>query len=184
MRPYAVRSLLRRAAAAVLSRLPRFRGKGRITLLIDRLVTNSRDPRSYIAVGRVNGGGVMAPVVPIRRLDDVVDELGIDDITLIKIDVEGFEPEVLKGGRETIRRMLPVIFAEFNRERMRINGFTMDESWDFLTSCGYHAYRLVADRFEAVTAPGELEDLYFLPSELTPACAAAATAPARRSTPS
>jgi FkbM family methyltransferase len=302
MRAYAIRSALRRVAAAVLSTLPRFRGKGRITLLIDRLVTNSDDPRSYITVGRVNGGGVMSfdlrgwgqkfafyygewepahvralrrlyrggtfldigsslglypvslgrdvaacggrivavepvplnlerqavnlrlngleslvtvlpvglgsadgelrisvdptgadnnalisvegnAVVPIRRLDDVVAELGIDDITLIKIDVEGFEPEVLKGGRETIRHMLPVIFAEFNRERMRINGFTMDESWDFLGSCGYRAYRLIGDRFEEVTAPGELEDLYFIPGALTAAYAgAAAAASALRST--
>ncbi|HYR29848.1 MAG TPA: hypothetical protein VEU30_15365, partial [Thermoanaerobaculia bacterium] len=51
-----IRSALRRAAAAILSRTPRFKGKGRITLLIDRLVTDSSDPASYVAVGRLNGG--------------------------------------------------------------------------------------------------------------------------------
>ena len=48
-------SRARSAVARLLSALPRFRGKGRITLALDRVLTDASDPRSYIAVGRLNG---------------------------------------------------------------------------------------------------------------------------------
>lgn len=46
--------------------------------------------------------------VRIRRLDDA----GLEDVVLLKIDVEGMEAAVLRGGIETIRRDRPLIFAE------------------------------------------------------------------------
>lgn len=41
-----------------------------------------------------------------------LDELRITDIALIKMDVEGMEPDVIRGGLETIKRERPVIYAE------------------------------------------------------------------------
>jgi FkbM family methyltransferase len=41
-----------------------------------------------------------------------LDSYKLEDVTLIKIDVEGMEAAVLRGGEETIRRDRPVIFAE------------------------------------------------------------------------
>lgn len=46
--------------------------------------------------------------VPIARLD----EFALADLVLLKIDVEGMEPEVLRGGIETIRAQRPLIYAE------------------------------------------------------------------------
>ncbi len=46
--------------------------------------------------------------VRIQRLDD----LNLDGISLIKIDVEGYELEVFEGGKETIIRNKPVILIE------------------------------------------------------------------------
>lgn len=47
-------------------------------------------------------------VVPGARLDDLVDE----DVAVIKIDVEGMEPAVLRGAERVLRRSRPVVFAE------------------------------------------------------------------------
>lgn len=46
--------------------------------------------------------------VTIKRLDD----LHLDNISLIKIDVEGYELEVFEGGQETIQRNRPIILIE------------------------------------------------------------------------
>jgi FkbM family methyltransferase len=52
-----------------------------------------------------------------------IDELGLEDVGVIKIDVEGFEPNVLAGATETIGRCKPVIIVEFNLSALAKNGF-------------------------------------------------------------
>ena len=41
-----------------------------------------------------------------------IDDLQLDRVDFIKIDVEGFETRVLKGGLQTIQKLLPVIYFE------------------------------------------------------------------------
>ena len=52
--------------------------------------------------------------VPVSRLDDLVDESLPPDI--IKIDVEGAGPDVLRGGRETLARHRPTVFLELHED--------------------------------------------------------------------
>ena len=40
--------------------------------------------------------------VPVRRLDDICAELGIDTVDLLKIDAQGFEDAVLRGATKTL----------------------------------------------------------------------------------
>ena len=47
-------------------------------------------------------------------IDDYVKSKGVDRIDFIKIDVEGFELEVLRGAKQTIERCKPVIYCEVN----------------------------------------------------------------------
>jgi FkbM family methyltransferase len=46
-------------------------------------------------------------VAPLVTTDSVVGELGLERVDFIKVDVEGMEPEVLRGAAETIRRFRP-----------------------------------------------------------------------------
>jgi FkbM family methyltransferase len=48
--------------------------------------------------------------IEIKKLDNI--EITEDTVDLIKIDVEGFEIEVIKGALETINRYKPVIWVE------------------------------------------------------------------------
>lgn len=56
-------------------------------------------------------------VVPVRPLSKIVAEEGIKSIRLIKIDVEGFEAEVFKGGQEVLKTIRPeAILFELNEK--------------------------------------------------------------------
>ena len=53
--------------------------------------------------------------MPVKRLDDVAEMAEIDRVDFIKIDVEGFERNVLQGGAGLIARTRPkVIILEEN----------------------------------------------------------------------
>ena len=76
-------------------------------------------PINYGAVG--NFGGVsLAPDgdgpgqrVRVRPLDS----LSLPSLGLLKVDVEGFEPQVLRGARETIMRCRPILYVENDRPK-------------------------------------------------------------------
>lgn len=54
-------------------------------------------------------------VVPLARLD----EMGLPPAGLLKIDVEGMEPEVLKGARGYITEHKPVLYVEADRQERK-----------------------------------------------------------------
>lgn len=71
--------------------------------------------------------------VPLRRLD----EFGLVDLTAVKLDAEGAEYEVLRGGRETLLRCRPVLSIEIE-ERHRAGA-----TWAvpaYLDALGYDGY--------------------------------------------
>jgi hypothetical protein len=53
-------------------------------------------------------------------------------IDLIKIDVEGSEPLVLRGAREIIRRYKPIIVAECQYLALHRFGFTQEDITKYL----------------------------------------------------
>ncbi len=56
-----------------------------------------------------DNGDMLAIDVEARTLDS----FELDDVGFIKIDVEGWEENVLQGARETLRRGQPIVMAEF-----------------------------------------------------------------------
>lgn len=60
---------------------------------------------------------ITARTVPLRTLDAIIAECAPDRIDLIKIDVEGFEEQVLEGGRQMLARHRPKLIMEWH------NGF-------------------------------------------------------------
>jgi FkbM family methyltransferase len=62
--------------------------------------------------GEVGGAMPLAMPVQARIGDEVLRELGIEDICAIKIDVEGAELSVLRGLQETLRTRRPAVIFE------------------------------------------------------------------------
>jgi FkbM family methyltransferase len=70
--------------------------------------------------------------VPVNRLDDLYPTE--TNIAAIKIDVENFEFEVLKGGLELLKRNMPPIYCELWDNEIRTSVF------ELLANIGYTAY--------------------------------------------
>ena len=58
--------------------------------------------------------------LPVKRLDDLIEEQKLERVDLIKIDVEGAEVEVLKGAMKTIKKFHPKIIFEINNHIQEI----------------------------------------------------------------
>lgn len=71
--------------------------------------------------------------IQIQRLDDQ----GIENIDLLKIDVEGYETEVLKGGTQSIDKYSPLIAIERHAFNYKMLGKEKKESHLYLQSLGY-----------------------------------------------
>lgn len=82
--------------------------------------------------------------IQIKKLDEVIKDKNIENIHFIKIDVEGFELEVLKGGQETINRFKPILFVEICKTKNNGRGIytnpNFEETIDLLSSLGYSAH--------------------------------------------
>jgi len=70
------------------------------------------------------------------RIDDLVFD-ALDKVALIKIDCEGFEPAVILGAREVIKKHKPVIICEIYPELLAKSGFTKDDIYLPLLKMGY-----------------------------------------------
>lgn len=83
----------------------------------------------------VGGGGdpVQAIDVPVQRLDD----LQLDNVGLVKIDVEGHELAVLRGAADTITRNRPAVLVEAEE---RHHPHAVAAISEFLTGLGYAGY--------------------------------------------
>lgn len=80
--------------------------------------------------------------VKTARLDNIVPE-GIP-ISIIKIDVEGAELQVLRGAEGVLRRNQPVVIFELEPGGALSYGTTPAQVWDFLDQCGLRVY-LICD---------------------------------------
>ena len=56
--------------------------------------------------------------IPVMRLDDAVRDIAFDFVSLLSIDVEGLNYEVMEGGRETINKSL-LLCLEYDTEEDR-----------------------------------------------------------------
>lgn len=74
--------------------------------------------------------------VDVRTLD----EYGVRNVSFLKVDVEGHELEVLKGGRETIRRERPLMLVELEQRHLNM---PIAKAFEEVTRYGYRGQFLL-----------------------------------------
>lgn len=81
------------------------------------------------------GAGCVTETIEIRQLDNEVKSLTLPTIDLIKIDVEGFEQQVLSGAKEVLATYRPIVVLELNH--WCLNAFqrtSIPDFFDYLRS--------------------------------------------------
>lgn len=94
---------------------------------------------NYFQSGPVNFGNVHVGVeenfefVQMRRLDFY----NLNNVSIIKIDVQGFEKKVLLGAKETINRNRPIIYIEIEDDQLELYGDTKESVLKILQDMNY-----------------------------------------------
>jgi FkbM family methyltransferase len=89
-------------------------------------------------------GGEMEPAsgrVRVTTLDRDIAESGLPEPTFLKIDVEGFELDVLGGAAQTLARAGPALFIEIHGETLAGKRRNVAAVVEFLHQAGYGAIR-------------------------------------------
>jgi FkbM family methyltransferase len=107
------------------------------------------DSNTLSDLGEGDGGPVQIIDVPVRRLDD----LELDNVGLVKIDVEGHELAVLRGAADTLVRNRPAVLVEAEE---RHHPRAVAAITEFLSGLGYAGYfdvggtRRPVEEFDAI----------------------------------
>ncbi|MEE8296748.1 MAG: FkbM family methyltransferase [Hyphomicrobium sp.] len=94
-----------------------------------------------------DNGAVDTEQVETIVIDDYLERHGIDEVNLIKIDVEGHELHALQGLRRTVSvpaEKAPELFVEVNENTLQSAGTPMKAIFDELATAGYKAYRIIS----------------------------------------
>lgn len=89
---------------------------------------------THVALGKEQSNAGTA--VPMSRLDAVREQMHRSEIDFLKIDCEGYELEVIRGGEETIRRCKPIVIVEQKPGHAQRFGFGETEAVELLKSWG------------------------------------------------
>lgn len=73
--------------------------------------------------------------VKLAPLDSFMEE--IDRCDFIKVDIEGYEPKMLKGAKALIAKFKPTIVMEVNQGALEAQGFVPDNIYRILMNMGY-----------------------------------------------
>ena len=84
-----------------------------------------------------------ATVVELTTLDDLAATLSLDRIDTIKIDVEGFEVDVFAGAHQTLARLRPTVYGEFNNQLMPRQGTTFLDAWAIFQPLDYECFSFI-----------------------------------------
>ena len=77
--------------------------------------------------------------VDMKKLDDYC----FNDVTVLKIDVQGYEPNVLDGAVNTILKHRPYIFIEIEEPQLQIYDFKFEDISNRLAHMGYNLKKVL-----------------------------------------
>jgi len=97
------------------------------------------------------------------RLDDLFLKLNLEKIDFVKIDVEGFENEVILGMEQMIKKYQPIIYCEIYKGVD--SNLEPNITINYLINCGYDAFVVKGNELRKfVKHEDEFHNYFFVPS--------------------
>lgn len=97
--------------------------------------------------------------VVLDTLDEAVARLKLERMDWLKIDVEGYEWAVLRGGQKTLKRFHPNLFIEIDEANLQVHGSSAAAVIGWLAALGYQMEEAVTGR--PVTAQDDFQGCHF-----------------------
>lgn len=141
-------------------------------IFLHKKIISNRTELASINVGNENNWGMSSLVqhdhlsgdvekVESITLDNFVKEEKITRLDLVKIDVEGFELNVLQGMKETLIQFKPIILIEILDQNLAANGHKPADIYHFLWELGYRSYKILDDKLEQIHTPESYHGLIY-----------------------
>lgn len=102
-------------------------------------------------------------MVECKRLDDFT----FNNVSFIKMDVQGYEPFVIEGAKETINKHRPYLFVEFEDHMLIPNGSSDEKLKAQIEALGYEVKQF-QDGIPYQTKSGKCLDCVCIPLEREP----------------
>jgi FkbM family methyltransferase len=116
---------------------------------VDEVLSFSVPEASNSGTGQFHAQALSAPAgavqLPIRHADRFLAEQGVAKVDVIKIDIQGFEPQALRGLRATLQRDRPVVSVELGSENR--DGVPDLAALQALLPVNYSFYRVRLDNW-------------------------------------
>jgi len=106
------------------------------------LATLGNDPSRFIYDNK--SGEFTTKNVYCTTIDEFFEQQKLQSIDVIKIDTEGAELSILKGGEKTLKEYKPSILLEFDDKNTTQFGYKRDDIVELLKTYGYTNFQLFA----------------------------------------
>jgi FkbM family methyltransferase len=133
-------------------------GLQNITIRSEALSDNSGEAIFYVPAFTGSGGGSLQDLHPEEGESQKfqvsmmpLDSLNLKRIDLMKIDVEGAELSVIRGGIDSISVSRPTIFIELLRKWMSPFGSSPQDVSELLTKLGYLIFEITEEQLREVS---------------------------------
>ena len=132
--------------------------------------TEQNSGAASLAAGADSKGISLKPAgsVRVNTLDAVVGEYGLTSLELMKIDVEGVEERVLRGGQRTLNELRPVILIELHRRQLLREGSSPERLKEIFEAAGYSLRAVERDRLvplRQLPGDGQYVNAFAIPRE-------------------
>lgn len=101
--------------------------------------------------------GSETQVMEIRTGDELPEISGLRRLDLVKIDVEGYEFQVIRGLARTLEKFRPRILFEYDTKYWQNSGQQLEDCYNLLRELGYDIYQVEASCCQVLHSAKEAE---------------------------